>query len=300
MSSKHRQYHTKSQKKRKFSNFLAKYPNSEKLTADNFAKIWEHYDSNNSGYIDEDGLDKFFHDLLETMTNDEVTPQMAKDIKECFMSTYDDAGDGRIAITELANMLPTDENFILLFRREEQLESSVDMMELWRKYDTDHSGYIGEGELKDFIRDLLEKKGSTNVSESKIQEYCNGLITIFDKDKDRRLGLKAMARLLNIKPQDNFLTQFEIKSKNMNFKEKMAHFNKCFEYYDRGNTNAIEGDELVAFVKDLMDPDKDDITEQEVELYKKGILANCDKNGDGKIQKDELKIVLGLYTDVEL
>lgn len=51
MSSKHRHCHTKSQKKRKFSNFLAKYPNSEKLTADNFAKIWEHYDSNSKSNL---------------------------------------------------------------------------------------------------------------------------------------------------------------------------------------------------------------------------------------------------------
>ncbi|XP_071824212.1 secretagogin-like isoform X1 [Apostichopus japonicus] len=300
MSSKHRQAHTKSQKKRKFSNFLAKYESIGKLTCDNFAKIWEHYDSNNSGFIDEDGLDKFFRDLLETMTKEEVTDQMAKDMQECFMSTYDDAGDGRIAITELANILPTDENFILLFRRKEKLESSVDLMELWRKYDTDRSGYIGKGELKDFISDLLAKKGSSNIPDQKLQDYCNGLITIFDKNKDGRLGLKEMARLLDLKEEDNFLTQFQINAKNMSYKDKLAHFNKVFEYYDKGKSDAIEGDELVAFVKDLMEPDMDDITEKAVDLYKKGILSTCDKNGDGKIQRDELRVVLGLYTDVEL
>ncbi|XP_077982728.1 secretagogin-like [Glandiceps talaboti] len=287
-------------KHEKFENFLSKFPNTGRLTADRFAQIWQHYDSNDSGYIDEDGLDEFFRDLLQTMTGDKnITEQTVQDMKDCFMSAYDDAGDGRIAITEMSNIMPTDETFILLFRREEQLESSVDMMELWRKYDRDRSGYINSDELKFFIRDLLKKKGK-EVDDEKLEEYTAGLLTIFDKNGDGRFGLKEMARILSIQPQDNFLTQFELKSKSMSYKEKQRHFHKVFDYYDKSKTGAIEGDELDAFVKDLMEPDMDDISTTQIDLFKKGILANCDKNKDGKIQKDELRMCLGLYLDMDM
>ncbi|XP_070575117.1 secretagogin-like [Ptychodera flava] len=287
-------------KHEKYENFLSKFPNSGRLTADKFAEIWQHYDSNDSGYIDEDGLDLFFRDLLQSMTGDKnISDQTVKDMKDCFMSAYDDAGDGRIAITEMSNILPTDETFILLFRREERLESSVDMMELWRKYDKDRSGYINADELKYFIRDLLHKRGK-EVEDEKLEEYTAGILTIFDKNGDGRLGLKEMARILSIEPQDNFLTQFELKSKTMSYKEKQKHFNKVFDYYDKGKSGAIEGDELDAFVADLMAPDMDSMSVNQVELFKKGILSNCDKNKDGKIQRDELRLCLGLYLDMSV
>ncbi|NP_001161653.1 secretagogin-like protein [Saccoglossus kowalevskii] len=288
-------------KHEKYENFLSKYPKTGVLTADKFAEIWEHYDSNESGYIDADGLDKFFTDLLQSMTGDKnISADTVQDMKDCFMSAYDDAGDGRIAITELSNILPTDETFILLFRREEQLTSSVDLIELWRRYDKDRSGYINADELKSFIRDLLERRGSSGVDDDKLEQYTAGLLTIFDKNGDGRLGLKEMARILSITPKDNFLTQFELKCKKMNYKEKQQHFNKVFAYYDKSKTGAIEGDELDAFVADLMEPDMADISTTQVDLYKKGILANCDKNKDGKIQRDELRLCLGLYLDMDM
>lgn len=288
-------------KHEKYENFLAKYPKTGVLTAEKFAEIWEHYDSNESGYIDGESLDKFFSDLLQSMTGDKnISEETVRDMKDCFMAAYDDAGDGRIAITELSNILPTDETFILLFRREEQLTSSVDMMELWRKYDKDRSGFINADELKSFIKDLLAKRGSTEVDDEKLDEYTAGLLTIFDKNGDGRLGLKEMARILSISPRENFLTNFELKSKKMSYREKQKHFQKVFDYYDKSRTGAIEGDELDAFVTDLMEPDMDDISTTQVDLFKKGILANCDKNKDGKIQKEELKICLGLYLDMTM
>ncbi|KAJ4428882.1 hypothetical protein ANN_25875 [Periplaneta americana] len=48
----------------------------------------------------------------------------------------------------LAQLLPMEENFLLLFRFDNPLESSVEFMKIWREYDTDGSGYIEADELK--------------------------------------------------------------------------------------------------------------------------------------------------------
>ncbi|CAJ0940952.1 unnamed protein product, partial [Ranitomeya imitator] len=47
---------------------------------------------------------------------------------------------------QLAQILPTEENFLLCFRQ--HAGSSTEFMEAWRKYDTDRSGYIEANELK--------------------------------------------------------------------------------------------------------------------------------------------------------
>ena len=64
------------------------------------------------------------------------------------MDAFDDNDDDRIEMAEMAAILPTDENFFLLFRHNNPLESSVEFMRVWRAYDKDCSGYIEADELK--------------------------------------------------------------------------------------------------------------------------------------------------------
>ncbi|GFY66631.1 calbindin-32 [Trichonephila inaurata madagascariensis] len=61
----------------------------------------------------------------------------------------------------LAQLLPLEESFLLLFRFDNPLESSVEFMKIWREYDSDGSGFIEADELK---------------SESCINEYQSTLI----------------------------------------------------------------------------------------------------------------------------
>ena len=49
---------------------------------------------------------------------------------------------------QMAAILPTDENFLLLFRRDNPLDSSVEFMRVWREFDKDCSGFIEADELK--------------------------------------------------------------------------------------------------------------------------------------------------------
>ncbi|KAF6780270.1 hypothetical protein AHF37_00509 [Paragonimus kellicotti] len=64
------------------------------------------------------------------------------------MAAIDTNKDNRIDLREMAQLLPTDEEFILLFQRDNKLSSSVDFMKVWKEFDKDHSGYIEADELK--------------------------------------------------------------------------------------------------------------------------------------------------------
>lgn len=77
-----------------------------------------------------------------------LTDEMLNELKSCFLEAYDDNQDGKIDIRELAQLLPMEENFLLLFRFDNPLESSVEFMKIWREYDSDNSGYIEADELK--------------------------------------------------------------------------------------------------------------------------------------------------------
>lgn len=77
-----------------------------------------------------------------------LTDEMLTELKSCFLEAYDDNQDGKIDIRELAQLLPMEENFLLLFRFDNPLDSSVEFMKIWREYDSDNSGYIEADELK--------------------------------------------------------------------------------------------------------------------------------------------------------
>ncbi|KAK7474020.1 hypothetical protein BaRGS_00034730, partial [Batillaria attramentaria] len=57
-----------------------------------------------------------------------VSQAALQDAKQLILSAFDENKDGRIDIAELAQILPMEENFLLLFRRENPLESSVEFM----------------------------------------------------------------------------------------------------------------------------------------------------------------------------
>ncbi|XP_068050237.1 secretagogin isoform X3 [Anomalospiza imberbis] len=130
--------------------------------------------------------------------------------------------------SKLANMiLPDDENFLLLFRRETPLDNSVEFMRIWRSYDADSSGFISASELKSFLRDLFLQHNKM-VAEVKLEEYTDTMMKIFDKNKDGRLDLNDLARILAL--QENFLLQFKMDA--CSTEERRRDFEKIFAHYD--------------------------------------------------------------------
>uniref|UniRef100_H0ZF19 Secretagogin n=1 Tax=Taeniopygia guttata TaxID=59729 RepID=H0ZF19_TAEGU len=200
-----------------------------RLDAAAFLGAWRRFDADDNGYIEGKELDDFFHHLLEKLGPEStITEEEVQRMKEQFMSVYDVTTDGRLQIQELANMiLPDDENFLLLFRRETPLDNSVEFMRIWRSYDADSSGFISAGELKDFLRDLFLQHNKM-VAEVKLEEYTDTMMKIFDKNKDGRLDLNDLARILAL--QENFLLQFKMDA--CSTEERRRDFEKIFAHYD--------------------------------------------------------------------
>uniref|UniRef100_A0A4W4E5H7 EF-hand domain-containing protein n=1 Tax=Electrophorus electricus TaxID=8005 RepID=A0A4W4E5H7_ELEEL len=237
---------------------------STKLDAATFLRIWRLFDTDDKGYIEGKELDDFSHHIMKTLgTTDKITEERLRELR-------DGSADGLLRITELATIILTEEeNFLLLFRRETPLDNSVEFMRIWRRYDADSSGFMSAVELKSFLQDLFEQHDKY-ITPDKLEQYTNTMMKIFNKNQDGRLDLNDLARILSLK--ENFLLKFEMDSK----------------------TGALEGPEVDGFVKDMMELVKPSLSGADLDRFRKALLSHCDVNGDGKIQKNELALCLGL------
>jgi len=280
------------------NNFMRQFRDSDslelkKFSAAQFMEVWEHYDSDGNGFIEGNELDDFLREFVTSVNASDCGPEVISDtmlveLKECFLEAYDDNKDGKIEIRELAQLLPMEENFLLLFRFDNPLDSSVEFMKLWHQYDTDNSGYIEADELKNFLRDLLkEAKKSQEVSEDDLIQYTDTMLQVFDSNKDGKLQLSEMAKLLPVK--ENFLTRQVFKGSTKLTKEDIE---RVFALYDRDGNGSIENEELRGFLKDLLELVKKDYDTTDLQDFEDTILKGCDFNRDGKINKKELTMIL--------
>ncbi|XP_076322469.1 calbindin-32-like [Tachypleus tridentatus] len=265
------------------------------LTATQFMEVWSHYDKDGNGFIEGRELDNFLREFVSSVNVTDVSPDTVSEavmaeLKESFMEAYDDNKDGKIEIRELAQLLPLEESFLLLFRFDNPLDSSVEFMKIWREYDTDDSGYIEADELKNFLDDLLKeakKEGYQSVDEEKLIEYTDTLLQIFDSNKDGKLQLSEMAKLLPVK--ENFLCRSAFRGCSKLTREDIE---RVFALYDRDENGTIENEELKGFLKDLLELVKRDYDAQDLLEFQNAILRGCDFNKDGKINKKELTMIL--------
>ncbi|XP_029298894.1 secretagogin-like isoform X2 [Cottoperca gobio] len=258
----------------------------DSLDAAAFLLIWQHFD------VDGKELHAFFQHMLEKcgIKRGEIHEDKIIRLRERFMSAHDTAADGHLQIQELATiMLPEDENFLLLFRRETPLDNSVEFMRIWRCYDSDSSGYISAIELKFFLQDLFLQHRKS-ITPEKLEEYTDTMMKMFDKNRDGRLDLNDLARILALK--ENFLLKFKMDACTQ--EDRTRDFEKIFAHYDVSKTGALEGPEVDGFVKDMMELVKPSISGTDLDKFRDALMGHCDINGDGKIQKNELALCLGL------
>jgi Ca2+-binding EF-hand superfamily protein len=280
------------------SNFLAQFRDEKtkklrNFTATQFAEVWNHYDSDGNGYIEGKELDNFLREFISSVvckgTGPEVISEVALEgMKKDFMAAFDENEDNKIDIAELAHILPTDENFLLIFRRKNPLESTVDFMKVWKAFDKDKSGYIESDELKDFLVHMLnETKPDVKLPPATLDEYTRTILQLFDQNGDGKLQLSEMSRLLPVK--ENYLSKPIFKNAGQITSQDI---DKVFKVYDRDNNGSIEDEELEAFLKDLLALVQEQYDAKDLEFFKKVILDQWDVNHDGKISHDELKMIL--------
>ncbi|KAG8441851.1 hypothetical protein GDO86_010870 [Hymenochirus boettgeri] len=245
------------------------------ISASQFLDIWRHYDTDGNGFIEGKELQNFILELQQ------ARKKAGLDLSEkmkAFVDQYGQNSDGKIGIVELAQILPTEENFLLFFRQ--QLKSSEEFMQTWRRYDTDHSGFIETDELKSFLKDLL-LKANKPCEEKKIEEYTHTMLRMFDTNNDGKLGLTELSMLLPA--QENFLLKFQ------GVKMCGKEFHKVFELYDKDGSGYIDENELDDLLKDLCEKNKKDLDMNSLSTYKKSIMALSD---GGKLYRTELALVL--------
>nr|CAH8868278.1 unnamed protein product [Trichobilharzia regenti] len=282
----------------KTENFLAQFKDAKSnslkhFTAAQFVEVWNHYDTDGNGYIEGSELDNFLREFIYSVFSEELGSEAIPNedlevMKKEFMEAFDENSDNRIELTEMAKILPTEENFLLLFHRDNPLDSSVEFMRVWKRFDKDRSGYIEADELKSFLLHLLkEAKPDTNIEEGKLIEYTSSILQLFDQNKDGKLQLSEMARLLPVK--ENYLCRPIFKNAS---KITSADIDRAFSLYDLDANGTIEDEELAGFLKDLLELAQEDYDEADLEFFKKVILNQWDVNNDGKINRDELKMML--------
>ncbi|XP_030894074.1 calretinin [Leptonychotes weddellii] len=108
------------------------YLHLAELTASQFLEIWKHFDADGNGYIEGKELENFFQELEKARKGSGMmskTDNFGEKMKE-FMQKYDKNSDGKIEMAELAQILPTEENFLLCFRQ--HVGSSTEFMEAFQ------------------------------------------------------------------------------------------------------------------------------------------------------------------------
>ncbi|CAF0710397.1 unnamed protein product [Brachionus calyciflorus] len=288
----------------KRENFLRKFRDEKtnelhKISATEFMEIWNHYDADGNGYIEGKELDKFLNELSNSVNKsdvDAVPDSLLQQFKETILDAYDENEDGKISVQELAEILPTDEIFLLIFRRENTVHSS-NFMKIWLEFDKDKSGFIEVDELKHFISKLFEsiKEKKTDLSEDKLNDYTQSILKIFDKNGDGKLQLSEMIKLMN--PNENNSLKTVLNSFSTIKKEQL---DEIFSSYDKDGNQEIQANEIDSLAKDLIEIINKDYTTEEFESFKKNLLRLGDVNLDGKLSKQELYLILTTFTSKNL
>ncbi|KAL9975307.1 hypothetical protein ACROYT_G012460 [Oculina patagonica] len=266
--------------------YVTHFQGKTKLTSYDFLKIFKQFDKDGNGFIEAGELDDFLAALWKEGHSGKDVPDAKEiaDMKEEILQKFDDNFDGKINLEELTKILPTEENFLAHFQNAVQL-TSVDFFKVWTHYDADRSGFIESDELEGFLVDLLGRDGQS-LDPQRITDYRNAMLDLFDKNKDGKLSLSEMMKILPV--EENFLKQFKDNADD-------KQFNAVWSKYDQDGNGFIVDNELDALVFDLLSQNKGgdaDISGDEVKKFKTVIMETCDTNKDGKIGKDELKLLL--------
>jgi len=241
-------------------------------------------------------LDNFLFDFLNSSWADmgtRVTDSEVLALKQTFLEEFDENKDGKISILELAQMLPAEESFFVLFRLDSGAENGVDYMKIWKKYDKDLSGFIEKDELKKFLKDLLKRSPTKGkgVSDARLDEYTQQVMLSFDVNGDGKLGLSELSRMLPA--GENFVQLVLDKALSLN-RLNQSDVDRLVQKYDKDGNGTLEGSELTNLVTDILELTQQGGFYNASDVYdlQQAILKGCDVDGNGRIDRKELAVIL--------
>lgn len=263
------------------------FKSDAKLTSEEFVKVFKEFDKDGNGYIEADELTDFLLCLLQEGGNENPTKEELEEFKTFILEKCDDNFDGKISMPELENILPTEENYLNQFRKEFGADKmdSIQFIKIWNHYDSDMNGYLEGDEIDAFLRDMLQQQGC-NANLELIADYKAFIMDRYDENKDGKIGLKELSRILPT--EENFFTKFQGKKAL-----SREDFDSVFEHYDTDNSGEIDASELLVLLRDIMkrmnlEPD----SHKELEKMRDVVLGVSDKNNDGKLSRAELALLL--------
>ncbi|KXJ11314.1 secretagogin [Exaiptasia diaphana] len=258
--------------KNSFDTYMSAYIGS--LNEDSLEEIFKKHDKDGNGYIEASELDGFIADIFSK----ELSKEELKEFKKQLLERIDNNNDGKLDKEELRSILPTEGNFLMQFCKVGKSVCGVDFVKIWNHYDKNKNGVLDGSELDGFLKDLILKTRPQTRHDCNLKRSIEIIKkSLYDKKTNKSTEGLDKAELFDLLQVEASCASFEGKSG--------PEFDKLFSEYDKDNSGAIEGDELVKLLSDLyLDSD-----ESAVDDIKDVVLLKLDKNKDNKVQKSELK-----------
>uniref|UniRef100_A0AAX7V9N9 EF-hand domain-containing protein n=1 Tax=Astatotilapia calliptera TaxID=8154 RepID=A0AAX7V9N9_ASTCA len=143
------------------------------------SEAWRRYDTDRSGYIEANELKGFLSDLLEK-ANRHYDEQKLQEYTQTILKMFDLNGDGKLGLSEMARLLPVQENFLLKFQGVKM--TSEQFNAIFTYYDKDGNGYIDEQELDALLRDLYQTN-KKEVDPTNLSGYKQSIMSLSDGGK---------------------------------------------------------------------------------------------------------------------
>ncbi|CAK9301049.1 unnamed protein product [Gordionus sp. m RMFG-2023] len=261
------------------------------LTSTEFADCWNHYDVDRNGFIEGVELRNLLNDLVNrALIRRNLTEREKRKLLQEFLKEFDINKDGKLEIGELAQILEPEEGFLALVRYDMPLMNGYDFIKAWSAFTGGNKDFIPVNDVKNFINYLYQTTQDKTLSDDKLEEYAKSLVTLYDKNGDGILSFKEVSRIIS--PEENFMLKFK-EDYHLSYRDFCA----IFHHYDKNGDGVLAGNEVVAFIRDVLQTINIDSTEKakELEKFRKIMLKACDKNRDGKFQREELALWLGVH-----
>ncbi|KAL5248638.1 hypothetical protein ACHWQZ_G017725 [Mnemiopsis leidyi] len=177
-----------------------------------------------------------------------------------------------------------EQNFLSNFALEGKIHST-DFIEIWMHYDSDRSGFMEQDEVTAFLTDLFKKKKGA-VSNEVVNQAVQQLFMTYDENNDGQLSMNELYCILDV--EDSIFG-------NLSHVDVMGNeeFDTLFNHYDKTGQGFIDSESaLFALISDMMRRHGGEISAHELQRVRKAVLAVCDSDGNGRIDKSELQLVL--------
>uniref|UniRef100_A0A8C1ABW5 Calbindin 2a n=1 Tax=Cyprinus carpio carpio TaxID=630221 RepID=A0A8C1ABW5_CYPCA len=152
------------------------------------AGAWRKYDTDRSGFIEANELKGFLSDLLKK-ANRHYDDQKLQEYTQTILKMFDLNGDGKLGLSEMARLLPVQENFLLKFQGVRLTAEQFNA--IFAYYDKDGNGYIDEQELDALLKDLYEKNNK-EVDSKSLNGYKQSIMALSDGGKLYRTELEIV------------------------------------------------------------------------------------------------------------